>query len=321
MKYDADDESVMVRYLLGELSDEDQSRVEVRFLRDREYLDCLRAVEEDLNDSYARGEMAESQRDRFEKRISASPEWRSRVEFSRALSAIDTASPAAAGASTEARPARWRPSLPAFLRARTPAFNFALAAAALVIIAAAVWQVLETRRLRTELEHLQAERRQVEQREQQHEQQTADARARADRLAEELGRERGQREELQRELEKPSPGRPAVSFILTPGLSRGEEDKTKLTVPPDAGLVRLQIYLQGPTPYKSYRAELRTVAGNLVLSRDNLAAQQLRDGKAVALSLPAGALATGKYELTLRGVTAEGQIEDVGYYYFSVLKK
>jgi hypothetical protein len=85
--------------------------------------------------------------------------------------------------------------------------------------------------------------------------------------------------------------------------------------------VRLNLYLQGPTPYKSYRAELRTAGGKPVWSRGALTARQTDAGKTIAFSLPADALAAGRYELTLKGVISKEQIEDVGYYYFSIVKK
>jgi hypothetical protein len=138
-------------------------------------------------------------------------------------------------------------------------------------------------------------------------------------LAQELERERQQRLP-ETGTEKPSVPS-IISFILMPGIGRGDEQSTDLTVPKDAQTVQLQLYLEGPTPYKSYRAELVTAGGKLIWSRDGLTARQARNGKAVSLSLPASAITSGKYELSLKGVTSENQIEDVGFYYFSIVKK
>ena len=319
MKYQAEDEKQIVEYLLGRLSEEGQAQVEERFIRDYEYLERLRAVEEDLNDSYVRGELAGREREQFEQRIAASPEWQQRVEFARALSALGPAAPQAAAA--QAAPASRRKSLLGFLRSQNLAFNFALATLAVTILVAGTWLVLETRRLRAEVRQLQADRQQTEQREQQLRQQTTGERERAGQLAQDLERERAQRERIQTELEKRSPLRSVIALVLMPGVGRGEEDQTSLAIPPGAGLVRLDLYLQGPTPYKGYRAELRTTGGQLIWSAAALAARQTRLGKAVALSLPASAFAAGKYEVALRGITSSEQVEDVGYYYFSVVKK
>ena len=98
MNFQPDDERLAIKYLLGELSEEDQARVEEQFLRDYEYFEHLRAVEEELNDDYARGELSDREREQFERRVSASPEWRQRVEFARALSIMSAAPPKAAEA-------------------------------------------------------------------------------------------------------------------------------------------------------------------------------------------------------------------------------
>ena len=43
--------------------------------------------------------------------------------------------------------------------------------------------------------------------------------------------------------------------------------------------------------------------------------------RAIILNLPASILKAGEYELALKGVTDKGITEEIGYYYFDVLKK
>lgn len=323
MRHKSDDEGLMTRYLLGELPEVDKAQVEERFLRDYEYFERLRAVEEELNDGYAQGELSEREREQFEQRLLASPEWRERVQFARALSLVGAGPPEAREAPAELRGESipWWKSLSSFPGARKPAFQLSLAAVAITILVAGSWLILKTSRLRAELEQNQAQLQQIEQREQQLQQQTADERARADQLAQELERERQKREHLQTELQEPAPQRSIVSFILMPGVGRGEVEQTKLIVPRETRLMQLQLYLHGPTPYKGYRAELRAAGGKLIWSRDGLSARKTRSGKAVTLSLPVDALTSGKHEMALKGVISKEQVEDVGYYYFSIEKK
>lgn len=59
----------------------------------------------------------------------------------------------------------------------------------------------------------------------------------------------------------------------------------------------------------------------MVWAEDNLSARRGRAGQSVVLNLPASTLSAGEYELALKGVTDDGRTEDVGYYYFNVLKK
>ena len=41
----------------------------------------------------------------------------------------------------------------------------------------------------------------------------------------------------------------------------------------------------------------------------------------IGLNLPAKTLEAGRFELSLKGTNAKGTTEDIGYYYFEVLKK
>jgi anti-sigma factor RsiW len=315
MKPKAIDERQLIGYLLGELPEEDQTLVEEQFLRDPEYFEHLQAVEEELNDAYVRGELSGPEREQFERRVSASPEWKQRVEFARALYAVGRERPA----EVRPEPTSWWRSLTAFFSSQSPAFKLASAAAAIAILAAGSWLILEMFRLRAQVEQLQAERQQMEQNQQQLQQQSNEERERAQQLAQELEREREQKRKPESEPEEPR-GLSIASFILMPGIGRGDEQSTELVIPKEAQVASFQLYLQGPTPYKSYRAELVS-AGKLIWSRDGLTARQARNGKAVSLNLPASAFTSGKYELALKGVTSDKQIEDVSFYYFSVVKK
>ena len=73
--------------------------------------------------------------------------------------------------------------------------------------------------------------------------------------------------------------------------------------------------------YPSYRAVLRTADDEEVWSQDGLSSQRTPAGKAVGLSLPASLLTSGDYLLTLRGVTARGDIEDAGQYVFRAVRR
>ena len=88
MKEKAFSEALLVRYLLGDLPEEEQVKIEDRAFQDREYLQDILAVENDLIDEYVRGELSDSERRQFEGRFLASAERRRKVEFARALTAL-----------------------------------------------------------------------------------------------------------------------------------------------------------------------------------------------------------------------------------------
>src|SRR5262245_58258031 len=80
-------EQLMTRYLTGAATEEQCVEVEERFLRDAEYLKQLRALECEIIDDYARGEMPAPERQSFERRALASPQGREQVARARRLQA------------------------------------------------------------------------------------------------------------------------------------------------------------------------------------------------------------------------------------------
>jgi hypothetical protein len=78
-------EGLIVRYLLGDLPEEMQSKIEARAFQDRQVLQYILAVESDLIDQYVRGELMDSTHSQFESRFLASDKRRRKIEFAKAL--------------------------------------------------------------------------------------------------------------------------------------------------------------------------------------------------------------------------------------------
>jgi len=161
MNRHSSDETLLVRYLLGDLPDEDQVRVEARAFADREYFRLIEAVEADLVDAYVRGELSGSERRHFENRFLASAERREKIEFAKALTRLVADSNATAAVSSPAgvvTQPTWRELLAASVRSWTPTFRYAFAAtAAAAVVAALAWQTIATTRLRDRVTQLEAE--------------------------------------------------------------------------------------------------------------------------------------------------------------------
>src|SRR5262249_6382797 len=244
------EETVVVRYLLGDLPEEAQVQVEDRAFSDPEYLRLIEAVEADLIDSYVIGQIQGSERRQFDGRFLASPERRKKVEFARALARVASESkptPAAA----EAAPSSvtrysWRETLAQFLRGRTPAFQFAMAAVAVVLLAVMSWQFVQTGRLRGQLSQLEAQQRLQQQREQALQQAANDERARAEDLAAQLRNQKG------------GAVAPVASLMLLPGMVRSGSTLPQLAIPDSAQLARIQIQLEPVDDFPQFRVELRT---------------------------------------------------------------
>jgi hypothetical protein len=94
-----------------------------------------------------------------------------------------------------------------------------------------------------------------------------------------------------------------------------------LVLPESARLVKLQVGIEPEDQYQNVRGELRGPNGQPVWTQSRLSPRSVPGGRGVTLSLPARILIPGQYELALTEVTSEGKTEDVGYYYFEVVKK
>ena len=77
--------SLLVRYLLGELSDTERDELEDDYLPNSDLHDELLATEDELIFAYAQGRLSPSQRDSFERLFLCSSERQSRLEFARGL--------------------------------------------------------------------------------------------------------------------------------------------------------------------------------------------------------------------------------------------
>jgi hypothetical protein len=110
-----------------------------------------------------------------------------------------------------------------------------------------------------------------------------------------------------------------LAFVLPPGLLRGAEGPKRLIVTPQASELRLQLDLESGVSGSSFKAELRTSAGDVVWSQDQLRARPIDGGAAVSLALPAALVRAGDYEIELRD---RGRpVEDAVHYYFSVVRR
>jgi hypothetical protein len=149
MRAERIDETLFLKYLLGDLSEERQVEVEDRAFADREFLDALVAAEADLIDAWVRGELSPSERRAFEQRFLTSPQRRNKVEFARALAKVTSESqPAEAPRKTF-----WRWP---FGMQWSPALQWAAGLACLFCVAATAWFAVENAAMRSRVSVLEA---------------------------------------------------------------------------------------------------------------------------------------------------------------------
>jgi hypothetical protein len=333
-------EQLMTRYLLGAATEEECVEVEERFLRDAEYLKQLRALECEMIDDYARGQMPAPERRSFERRALASPQGRQQVARARKLQAqLDLIASEAHVETGEREPAPSiagpRESLWEKLRARlfTPGavLQYGMAAAALLLLLGGLWMWRDASLSRSRIAQLNAERDSLRQREKGLHERIAAERGKGQELISQLEKEmrwldaeRLRNEKMLRELRDrqnhPSsssiPEGDFVELALASGIERNQGDPRRLSIPTGVRMVKLQLELDPSVNHRSYRVELNTAGGAQVLVQGGLTAQRADWGRFITLMLPTKALQAGEYELILRGLTDERKSEVAGYYYF-----
>ena len=153
MRTERADELLLARYLLGNLTEEEQVQVEDRAFADGDYMGALNAVEADLIDDYVSGELTQPDRRAFESRFLTSPQRRSKVEFAQALARV-TAEAEPVASRVPQRPTTWLGLLNP-IRVWNPAMRFAGAMGAVICIAGGSWMVIENASMRARVSALE----------------------------------------------------------------------------------------------------------------------------------------------------------------------
>jgi hypothetical protein len=271
----------VTRYLLGEMQEEEQVRLEEELFFDEDGYQQLLAVEDELRYEYAQGWLTASQRKAFQKRFVRTAEDRRKVAVAgEVLAKVREVSAERAPAHSDQK---WWQALADLLMPRAPAIRFAFGAAAMALLTVGSWSVYRTVLLNDRLE------------------------TQSKQLAQERARSAG----LENQLAQVKPA-PMLGFLLAPGLVRDGEGQKPLRIPADAGTVRLQLDVKKQVSYKTYRVEIQTLDGTRVSSAESATA---------VIEVPASALRADDYVAALKGVTAAGAVEDVGEYYFTVVRR
>jgi hypothetical protein len=103
-----------------------------------------------------------------------------------------------------------------------------------------------------------------------------------------------------------------IEVTIFLGTTRSEGAGTTIELPEDAGVAALRIELDPYDVYDSYRVRLRGPDGALLLERTDLGAIATREGRHVAVSVPAEILHEGSWELAVAGLS-DGEADDLGF--------
>jgi hypothetical protein len=284
----SDREKRMLKYLLGQLREQDQIELERGYLADDALFEELLAIEDDLRDAYARNELSERDRTAFEQRFLATQQQRGKQEFTRSLRQHLNKSHAQR-VSIPGPLAKDKSRFRSFVAPRRLVLIPVVSAALVLLIAVSWWLGHRTE------QPLRSSRP------------PGNAAPKATPNA--AGSELPQASETK-----------TLALVLTPGSVRSTEGESKtLAIPPGVTQVRLEARFAGAYPH--FQAVIQTAEGRLIWRQGSLTADEFSGGKRVFLTLPSALLTPNDYILTLGGMPASGNAETVAEYAFRVTKK
>lgn len=314
------------RYLLGDCSEGERQEIERRMMIDGDFVEQVTLFEEELIDEYVRGSLPAVERENFERYFLSTAEGVEQVKLATllsryALSAAGTQKQALQETTVTAP----RRSMRDYLRARIslPGYAFAILAAGLALLMAALW--ISTLRLQRQVDGFGAQQGKAD--DQDLREQLSRQQADIQELREQLKRAQDERAAMAQELdalktskEPEPPQKKTLAVVLTPIRVRGEGENHRLVIEP--GMAQVSFHLiRRNDDYPTYRVSLRTEAGEELWTQDGVKARAHNGRYEIQVSLPASRLASGNYILKVQGVISSGNYEDAGNYYFQVVKR
>ena len=300
MKEQILDEVVARRFWLGQLSPEEQGRIEELAFNDPQTFEFLQAAEDDLIDEFVYDDLSPAERARFQDHFLAQPGRREDLRIARALQGyFEREQPV---------PSFWE-RLRKWFHLTAPPLIPALVAAA-IIIGAIIWLMPRIRDL-------------FQQRyspPQQAQQQQTPVLPTPTSTASETPLQASPSPEHKDNQNKPplSPHRPTspvYAIVLAPGgpvRSGGEETPVSLS----SGPAYFELPLIGNTSYRTYQATLES-DGQTIQTWPNLKATKISSGNGIRVRVPFDQLKVSqRYRIVLKGITANHTLQPVDEYYF-----
>lgn len=316
---------LIVEYLLGDLSPEEQVEIEQRFMADDEFFERIVVMEEEIIDDYAQEELSPRECILFEKNFLTSPERRRKVEIARNL--IDWASRPGGREGPAAHPAvsrRWTSWIRSHmslesLRSSRPQFAL-MAATICVMLLGGPWIIRQHIRQRSMLEEAATDAAALQRQAKDLREQVAAQRARGDELSLKLHELESTMPSQHPAIEPSDEPRPSIqTFTLAP-IVRGAPGE-RLSIPSGIRIIRLQIDAASNDDYESFSAAILTPDDQMVWMQANIEAPSSSPIKAVSLIVPAEALPSGDYILTLSGRAHDGSHEEMAEYALSIVRE
>ncbi len=331
----------LVRYLLGQLPDEDAQRVEELSIVDDEVAQRIGVVENDLVDAYVSGKLVEPNRTQFERVYLATPRRREKVRFAESLLSSGTVDRITTPEDVNAARNRLRgPTAPQKARARGSRWfewflgspsetSWGLAVAATLLLIVTGFLAFQAVRLRNELTGVQTARAALDQRTEDLERQLAAQQSANADAAKELSRVQGMLAEATRPAtatQPPTAPAPSVfaTLLLAPQ-TRAAGPLPTLSLRSGAEGIALELLVDpaaAPGAGKRYRAVLKSSESAAIVWHGDLFAVADKDQvSTVRVTIPARGLKAQTYLLELFAAGASAATEPVGTYAFRIMMR
>jgi hypothetical protein len=295
------EETFIKRYLLGQLSSEERQKFENEYFSDTKTFEAVVAIENDLIDSYARTELRGPEKLLFEQRYCSSPEGRSRIQFSMALTEIVRSSQS----TVKSKKFRFGELFRLPFEFAGQSFQWALGTVCIVLCVAVFLLTFRNRELNREL---------------------LNARNNETALRTERDEAVGQIASLS-QTPKGEPANPLarsdvreLAFTLAAGIVRGESQGQILVVPRDRPWIRLEMPIDEDA-FKGYEAVLYTPEMHELRRGQSLKSQSTANGIRIDWRIPSESLQSGDYVLQLNGKQDGGEAEPLTVFSFRVIHK
>ena len=298
------------RFLLGQLSPEEQGRIEELAFKDPDTFAFLQAAEEDLVDEFLYDELSPAEKELFQKHFLTKPGRRQNLRIARALKQyLDDDVPVAAAVISKSTDPK--PKGTFFQWFRLGALSAPLVIAAIVITSGVGLLVA-----------IQIGRQDDDTPSQAHIQPSPVPTPSASPAASPVPSASSptpQDNQNKRSPTPPQPSEPVYAVVLAPTAALRSEDGTELKqVKRTAGPIGVELPVVSVIPYRSYQASLLSDEKTIQTWR-NLKPRELSAGRGILLIVQPGQLAESqRYQIVLNGITANGQMQIVHYYYFQV---
>lgn len=298
-------EQTFRRFLLGEMTEEERSVFEEKFVADEDLFSALLVVEDELIEAYTRGFLSEKERTLFEKNFLTTTRRRERVSFTQSMLGTLTAKQIESKKTSEQSESHsyvWQSVLAFFAH---PYARFATAFAFIIIAFIALWFLVKNQKPEQQANQNPPK---VEP--------TVNPSPQTPNNNTPPDIAHDNKNQNAPNVNQNTPPATIVTVILSAGGIRSGGSTQQLNLSNDTKTARLQLLIES-TDYKTYRAEILNADGQVIFRTNELKPQK----KSVTATVPAASLKNGDYIIKLYGQTADSASESVADYSLRIIHK